>query len=366
METLLTVRNLRVNFRLDKHTAFEAVKGISFDIPTNSTVALVGESGSGKSVTSLSILGLLPKENATVLLGSEIMYGGRNLLELDQPELRRLRGADISMIFQEPMTSLNPVFTVGFQLTEVLRLHLGLSPSDARKRALALLAEVGIPDPEFKINAYPSQMSGGQQQRVALARALVRPASLVLLDEPFSALDAPLRRRLRGELRQLQREIATTMVIVTHDPDEAALLGDEILILDQGRVLQTGKTEAVFARPASETVARVLGAENVASGIAVDKDQIEIGDGVRLAVAGPPLLPAERIGWSVRPERIRLSADGRYQATIEDVASLGGMLQLSVRLGGIQLRVLTDPSLDPINGPCRLDIDPRSIQIWKI
>src|SRR5260370_15301074 len=128
MDPLLTVRNLRVNCRLDKHTDFEAVKGISFDIPTNSTVALVGESGSGKSVMSLSILGLLPRENATVLLGSEILYGGCNLLDLDQPELRRLRGAHISIIFQEPMTSLNPVFTVGFQLTEDLRLHLRLSP----------------------------------------------------------------------------------------------------------------------------------------------------------------------------------------------------------------------------------------------
>jgi len=158
METLLSVRNLRVNFRLDKHTTFEAVKGISFDVPTNSTVALVGESGSGKSVTSLSILGLLPKENASVLAGSEIIYGGRNLLGLDALELRKLRGADISMIFQEPMTSLNPVFTVGFQLGEVLQLHMGMSPGEAKKRAIALLDEVGIPDPEYKINAFPSQM----------------------------------------------------------------------------------------------------------------------------------------------------------------------------------------------------------------
>src|SRR5947199_4593753 len=172
MEQLLSVRNLRVNFRLDEHTTFEAVKGISFDIPKNATVALVGESGSGKSVTSLSMLGLLPKENASVLPGSEIIYGGRNLAALDQTELRELRGADISMIFQEPMTSLNPVVTVGFQLGEVLRLHMGLSASDAKRRALALLAEVGIPDPEFKINAYPSQMSGGQQQRVMIAMAI--------------------------------------------------------------------------------------------------------------------------------------------------------------------------------------------------
>src|SRR5437763_5512816 len=165
-DPLLSVRNLRVNFRLDKHTTFEAVKGTSFEIPKNATVALVGESGSGKSVTSLSMLGLLPKENASVLPGSEIRYDGRNLLELDAVELRKMRGADISMIFQEPMTSLNPVFTAGFQLSEVLQLHMGLSASDAKRRALALLAEVGIHAPEFQINAYPSQMSGGLQQRV--------------------------------------------------------------------------------------------------------------------------------------------------------------------------------------------------------
>ena len=156
------------------------------------------------------------------------------------------------------------------------------------------------------------------------------------------------------------------MVIVTHDPDEAALLSDEILVLDQGRVLQTGTTEEVFARPVSETVARLLGAENVAFGLVVDEGHIEVGAGVRLAVAGPSLQPADRVGWSVRPDRIRLSPDGRYEATIEDVASLGGMLELSVRLSGIPMRVLADPSVNPITGSCRLDIDPRSIQVWKV
>jgi peptide/nickel transport system ATP-binding protein len=190
---LLSIRNLRVNFRHDKDTTFEAVKGISFDIPTNATVALVGESGSGKSVTSLSILGLLPKENATVLPGSEIVYGGRNLIGLGQDELRKIRGADISMIFQEPMTSLNPVFTVGFQLTEVLRMHMGMGSAEARKRALALLAEVGIPDPEFKINAYPSQMSGGQQQRVMIAMAIACEPKLLISDEPTTALDVTIQ-----------------------------------------------------------------------------------------------------------------------------------------------------------------------------
>src|SRR5439155_18249759 len=139
MEPLLSVRNLRVNFRLDEHTTFEAVKGISFDIPKNATVALVGESGSGKSVTSLSILGLLPKENSSVLPGSEIVYGGRNLVALEQRELRELRGADISMIFQEPMTSLNPVFTVELHLTEVLLLHIVMRPGRAGERPIPLL-----------------------------------------------------------------------------------------------------------------------------------------------------------------------------------------------------------------------------------
>jgi peptide/nickel transport system ATP-binding protein len=249
MEPLLSVRNLRVNFRLDKHTTFEAVKGISFDIPANSTVALVGESGSGKSVTSLSILGLLPKENATVLAGSEIMYGGRNLVGLDQGDLRRLRGADISMIFQEPMTSLNPVFTVGFQLTEVLRLHLGLSPSDARKRALALLAEVGIPDPEFKINAYPSQMSGGQQQRVMIAMAIACEPKLLIADEPTTALDVTIQKQILDLIRDLQKKRQMSVLFITHDLAVVGEIADTIVVMRNGEIREQGPAKSVFENP---------------------------------------------------------------------------------------------------------------------
>ncbi len=249
METLLTVRNLRVNFRLDKHTAFEAVKGISFDIPANATVALVGESGSGKSVTSLSILGLLPKENASVLPGSEIMYGGRNLVDLDQGELRRLRGADISMIFQEPMTSLNPVFTVGFQLTEVLRLHLGLSPSDARKRALALLAEVGIPDPEFKINAYPSQMSGGQQQRVMIAMAIACEPKLLIADEPTTALDVTIQKQILDLIHDLQKRHRMSVLFITHDLAVVGEIADYVVVMRNGEIREQGPAKSVFENP---------------------------------------------------------------------------------------------------------------------
>src|SRR6195256_2154877 len=249
METLLSVRNLRVNFRLDKHTDFEAVKGVSLDIPTNATVALVGESGSGKSVTSLSILGLLPKENATVLVGSEIMYGGRNLLELDPTELRRLRGADISMIFQEPRTSLNPVFTVGFQLTEVLRLHLGLSPSDARKRALALLAEVGIPDPEFRINAYPSQMSGGQQQRVMIAMAIACEPKLLIADEPTTALDVTIQKQILDLIAELQRKHRMSVLFITHDLAVVGEIADHVVVMRNGEIREQGPAKRVFEDP---------------------------------------------------------------------------------------------------------------------
>src|SRR5438034_2956927 len=249
MEPLLSVRNLRVNFRLDEHTTFEAVKGISFDIPKNATVALVGESGSGKSVTSLSMLGLLPKENSAITAGSEIIYAGQNLVELDPIELRNLRGADISMIFQEPMTSLNPVFTVGFQLTEVLRLHLGLSPSDARKRALALLAEVGIPDPEFKINAYPSQMSGGQQQRVMIAMAIACEPKLLIADEPTTALDVTIQKQILDLIAALQRRHQMSVLFITHDLAVVGDIADHVVVMRSGEIREQGPARGVFENP---------------------------------------------------------------------------------------------------------------------
>ena len=228
-DNILSVRNLRVNFRLDKDTTFEAVKGISFEIPQNSTVALVGESGSGKSVTSLSILGLLPKENALVLPGSEIVYGGRNLVGLPQSELQALRGKDISMIFQEPMTSLNPVFTVGFQLIESLRLHLGLGPGAARKRAIALLAVVGIPDPEFNINAYPSQMSGGQQQRVMIAMAIACEPKLLIAE--------------------LQHKHRMSVLFITHDLAVVGEIADHVVVMRNGEIREQGPAKSVFENP---------------------------------------------------------------------------------------------------------------------
>jgi peptide/nickel transport system ATP-binding protein len=248
-QPLVSVRNLRISFRIDRHTRFEAVKGISFDIPPNSTVALVGESGSGKSVTSLAILGLLPPENSIVDPGSEIVYGGRNLVGLSAAQLRALRGADISMIFQEPMTSLNPVFTVGFQLVEVLRLHRGLTGNKARRRAIELLDEVGIPDPEFKINAFPSQMSGGQQQRVMIAMAIACEPKLLIADEPTTALDVTIQKQILELIAALQRKRQMSVLFITHDLAVVGEIADKVVVMRDGEIREQGTAKQVFETP---------------------------------------------------------------------------------------------------------------------
>ena len=248
-DPLVRLRNLKVAFQIDKGTIFEAVKGVSFDISKNSTVALVGESGSGKSVTSLAILGLLPPENSIVDPASEILYGGNNLAHLDQNELRKIRGADISMIFQEPMTSLNPVFTVGFQLTEVLRLHMGMTPAKARRRAIELLEEVGIPDPEYRINAFPSQMSGGQQQRVMIAMAIACEPKLLIADEPTTALDVTIQKQILDLIAALQKKRQMSVLFITHDLAVVGEIADYVVVMRNGEIREQGPAKSVFENP---------------------------------------------------------------------------------------------------------------------
>jgi peptide/nickel transport system ATP-binding protein len=246
---LVRVRDLRVAFRVDRRNAVEAVRGVSFDIPAHSTVALVGESGSGKSVTSLAILGLLPKENAIVGAGSEIVFGGRNLLGLPDAELRALRGAEISMIFQEPMSSLNPVLSVGFQLGEVLRQHLGLAPREARERSIALLREVGIPEPERKVDAYPFELSGGQQQRVMIAMAIACEPKLLVADEPTTALDVTIQRQILELIAELQRRRRMSVLFITHDLAVVGEIADHVVVMREGEIREQGPANEVFDRP---------------------------------------------------------------------------------------------------------------------
>lgn len=250
---LISIRNLRVNFRLDKHTAFEAVKGVSFDIHPNTTVALVGESGSGKSVTALSILSLLPKENSSILPGSEILFNkpgeAINMVGLSKSELRNMRGVDISMIFQEPMSSLNPVFTVGAQLVETLKLHMALSTKQAEKRAIELLSEVGIPDPQGGIKKYPFQMSGGQQQRVMIAMAIACEPKLLIADEPTTALDVTIQKQILDLIADLQKRRQMAVLFITHDLAVVGEIADYVVVMRNGEIREQGSAKSIFESP---------------------------------------------------------------------------------------------------------------------
>ncbi|MCD2517442.1 ABC transporter ATP-binding protein [Massilia sp. G4R7] len=248
-DTLLQVRDLRIAFRVDKKNTVEAVKGVSFDVPRNSTVALVGESGSGKSVSSLAVMGLLPPETTIVQPGSSARFDGRELLGLPVAERRQLCGKDIAMIFQEPMSSLNPVFTVGYQIGEVLRRHMGMNGKAARARTLELLAEVGIPDPALKIDAYPSQMSGGQQQRVMIAMAIACEPKLLIADEPTTALDVTIQKQIMELIARLQEKHRMAVLFITHDLGLVAEIADRVIVMRHGEVREEGDATQVFGAP---------------------------------------------------------------------------------------------------------------------
>jgi peptide/nickel transport system ATP-binding protein len=248
-QPLLRVRDLRVSFRTGKNSGVEAVHGISFEVPRNATVALVGESGSGKSVSALAVMGLLPPENAVIGAASRIEFEGRQLLALARAERRRLCGKDISMIFQEPMSSLNPVFTVGFQIGEVLRLHMGMTKRQARARAIELLDEVGIPEPAFKIDAYPGQLSGGQQQRVMIAIAIACEPKLLIADEPTTALDVTIQQQIIALLAALQQRHQMSVLFITHDLALVGQIADQVIVMRHGAIREQGGAGQIFSQP---------------------------------------------------------------------------------------------------------------------
>ncbi|HYD78763.1 MAG TPA: ABC transporter ATP-binding protein [Paucimonas sp.] len=246
---LLKVSDLRVSFKTDKTHYVEAVKGVSFEIPRNATVALVGESGSGKSVSSLAVMGLLDPATSLIAPTSRLEFEGKNLLEMSMKERRDLCGKDISMIFQEPMTSLNPVFTVGFQIAEVLRLHMGMSPKQARARAIELLDEVGIPNPKQKIDAYPSQMSGGQQQRVMIAMAIACEPKLLIADEPTTALDVTIQKQIIDLIGELQKKHHMSVLFITHDLALVGEIADRVIVMRNGEIREAGEIHQIFNEP---------------------------------------------------------------------------------------------------------------------
>jgi oligopeptide/dipeptide ABC transporter ATP-binding protein len=246
-EPLLRVRDLQTHFFGDAGVV-RAVDGVSFDVHAGQTLAVVGESGSGKSVTALSILRLVPQPPGRIVGGS-IVFRGRNLLEASEREMRGIRGKEISMIFQEPMTSLNPVFTCGEQIIETLVLHEHISRQAARGRAIEMLELVGIPLPAQRIDEYPHQMSGGMRQRVMIAMALACHPSVLIADEPTTALDVTIQAQILELLRRLQRDMGMAVVLITHDLGVVAETADHVAVMYAGRVVEYCDVRSAFRKP---------------------------------------------------------------------------------------------------------------------
>ncbi|HTM78384.1 MAG TPA: ABC transporter ATP-binding protein [Devosia sp.] len=250
---LLSISDLTVRFG-----AHEAAHNVSFDIAPGETVALVGESGSGKSVTALSILKLLPP---TAALSGVITFKGKNLLAVSAGELRAVRGNDISMIFQEPMTSLNPVHTIGRQIGEVLAIHKGLRANAARARSIDLLEQVGIPDAAGRLESYPHQLSGGQRQRVMIAMALANEPDLLVADEPTTALDVTVQAQILALLKDLQQRLGMAMLFITHDLGIVKRIADRVCVMTEGQIVETGPVTQVFEHPQHAYTRHLLAAE---------------------------------------------------------------------------------------------------------
>jgi oligopeptide/dipeptide ABC transporter ATP-binding protein len=247
MATLLDVRNLNTTFRTNAGLV-RAVDGVSWDIKEGETVALVGESGCGKSVSALSVMRLVAEPAGRVESG-EVIYKGRDLLKLSEQEMRGVRGREIAMIFQEPMTSLNPVLSIGRQLTEGLEIHLKMSQPEARSRAVELLGMVGIPDPARRLAQYPHHFSGGMRQRMMIAMALACNPSLILADEPTTALDVTIQAQILELMKDLSQRLGVAMLIITHNLGVVARYADRVNVMYAGRIIERASAAELYANP---------------------------------------------------------------------------------------------------------------------
>jgi oligopeptide/dipeptide ABC transporter ATP-binding protein len=246
MAELIQVRNLQTSF-FTPEGEVKAVDGVSFEIEEGKTLGLVGESGCGKSVTALSLMRLVPSPGRAV--GGEILYRGKDLLKLNDEAMRKIRGNEISMIFQEPMTSLNPVFTIGDQIGEAIRLHQGLGKQEARAKTIEMLRLVKMADPESRIDDYPHQLSGGMRQRVMIAMALSCNPSLLIADEPTTALDVTIEAQILELMRELREKLGMSLLLITHDLGVVAEQADQVAIMYAGKIVEHAKAKAIFERP---------------------------------------------------------------------------------------------------------------------
>ncbi len=247
MSVLLDVEDLHVEFRTES-AVVKAVDGVSYDVEAGETVAIVGESGCGKSVSALAVLGLVPAPPGDVTRGA-IRFDGQDLLTLGEEEINNMRGRDIGMIFQEPMTSLNPVLSIGLQLTESTRRHLGLTRAQATSRAIDLMKLVGIADPERRLKQYPHHFSGGMRQRVMIAIALACEPKLIIADEPTTALDVTIQAQILELMKSLTERLGTALIIITHNLGVVARYADRVNVMYAGRIAEAGATRDIFSRP---------------------------------------------------------------------------------------------------------------------
>src|SRR4029077_8332458 len=253
------VRNLSVHFRSGGNIV-KAVDGVSFRIGKGETVALVGESGSGKTGSAASIIVLLPYPAASHPSG-EIQFAGKDLLRVSLHEMREIRGEKISIIFQEPMTSLNPLHTIEKQVGEIMKLHHGLDDATVRSRVLELLRKVGLPNPEQRVGAFPHQLSGGQRQRVMIAMALANEPDLLIADEPTTALDVTIQAQILELLKSLQAELGMAMLLIKHDLGVVRKMAERVYVMNAGKVVEAGKTSEVFAQPRHAYTCHLMSAE---------------------------------------------------------------------------------------------------------
>jgi oligopeptide/dipeptide ABC transporter ATP-binding protein len=296
-QPLLDVRDLQTHF-FTRDGVVRAVDGVSFSVGRGQTLGLVGESGCGKSVTALSIMGLIPQPPARIV-GGKVVFDGRDLTTLSERELEDVRGKRIAMIFQDPMTSLNPTLTIGTQLVETVRRHLRLPKREARRRAIELLDEVGLPNPEARLDDYPHRLSGGMRQRVMIAMAVSCEPDLLIADEPTTALDVTVQAQVLDLLDELRTGHEMAMVVITHDMGVIAEVADDVVVMYAGQVVEQARVTELFARPEHPYTEALLGA----------LPQLEDGRARATRLTAIPGRPPDLLG---PPEGCRFAARCRY------------------------------------------------------
>ena len=282
-EKLLSVKNLKTHFTVG-NSIVKAVDGISFDLEPGKTFAIVGESGSGKSITALSIMGLLPNNLASTDRG-EITFNNSNLINMEEKEMRKIRGNSISMIFQEPMTSLNPVYDLSFQISEVIMLHQNKSKKEARKIAIEMLDLVGIPEPQKRINSFPHELSGGMRQRAMIAMALSCNPKILIADEPTTALDVTIQAQIIELMQELQKKLGMSIIFITHDLGVVSEISDHVMVMYLGNVMEIAETKELFNNPLHSYTKSLI---DIAPQITEEKRKIRLLKGEIPSPINPP------------------------------------------------------------------------------